>query len=345
VLVTNPFQPASGPRHNFSGSLGAATLAQSSALYPYPLLAGGGLNQSKAWADYNSLQVRVSHAFSSGYHLDVNYTWSKELDNTDTMEDNQGFNAGGTASNPDVKNLRNNRRIGFSDIPHRLAATFLADLPFGQGKALDTDNRVFRALLSGWQVGGTWIWQAGMPFAISGASNGAAYGHPDQNLGVALEVPEELQRWYDGNTTVTLPNGRKVKPNKNTYLKYYSGAFRGRVLQMPNGTYNYDQYWYGTVCSTLNDLRNEGRFNIDLSLRRSIRIREGWDLELAAEASNLLNSTQISSSYSGALGNTQTTVNAAQGLLPGMGQSETYGTRSLSTFDPREVILNLRLRF
>jgi hypothetical protein len=41
--------------------------------------------------------------------------------------------------------------------------------------------------------------------------------------------------------TVTLPNGRKVKPNKNTYLKYYSGAFRGRVLQMPNGTYNYDQ--------------------------------------------------------------------------------------------------------
>jgi len=144
---------------------------------------------------------------------------------------------------------------------------------------------------------------------------------------------------------VTLPNGRKVKPNKNTYLKYYSGAFRGRVLQMPNGTYNYDQYWYGTVCSTLNDLRNEGRFNIDLSLRRSIRIREGWDLELAAEASNLLNNTQLSGGYSGGLGNTQTTFDTSKGLQPGMGQSETYGTVGLSTFTPREVVLNLRLRF
>jgi len=346
-LVPNPFQPTSGPLHGFTGSLGAATLARSATLYPYPLLSTGGITTSRAWADYHSLQARLSHAFASGYHIDLNYTWSKELDNTDTMADNQGQNVGGTSTGGslDLLNYRNNRRLGFSDVPHRFTATFLADLPFGEGKALDMDNRVFRALLSGWQTGGTWIWQSGMPISISGASNGAVYPHPDRVLGEPLEVPESLQRWYDGNTTVTLPNGRKVKPSKNTYLKYYSGAFRGRVVTLPNGKYNYDQFWWGTASHNFTDIRTPGRFNIDLSLRRSIRIREGWDLELAAEATNLLNNRQLNGAYSGALGNTQTTIDASKGLQPGMGQSETFGTIGLSTFTPREVILNVKVRF
>ena len=39
--------------------------------------------------------MRVSRRYSNGFMLDVNYTWSKNIDNTDTVEDNQGFNIGG----------------------------------------------------------------------------------------------------------------------------------------------------------------------------------------------------------------------------------------------------------
>jgi len=349
VQVTNPFQPTDGsPLRTFTGIMAGATIPRVNTLYPYPLFGPTQRSMTVASADYNSLQLRLSHAFSKGYFLDVNYTWSKELDNTDNMADNQGQNAGFQSVGSgllDLKNWRNNRRIGLGDIPHRLAATFMADLPFGNGKAVDADNPVFRAIASGWQVGGTWVWQAGAPVAISGASTGAAYPHPDRVAGVPLEVPAELQHWYDGNTTVTLPNGRKVKPTKNTFLKYYAGAFSGRVVQTPNGSYQADQFWYGTVSNTLNDMRGPGRFNIDMSLRRSIRIREGWDLELAAEATNVLNNTQLSGMYSGALGNTQTTTSASSGLAPGMGSSETYGTIGLGTYDPREVILSLKVRF
>jgi hypothetical protein len=348
VLVTNPFQPTSGPLFGYTGTLGGATIAQSNTLFPYPLLNATQMSQSRAWANYNSLQFRLSHSFSKGYQLDVNYTWSKEIDNTDNMADNQGQNAGGQQVGSgalDLKNWRNNLRIGVGDVPHRLTTTFMADLPFGSGKAVDVDNPVFQAVAGGWQVGGSWIWQAGMPVVISGASTGAAFPHPDRVEGVPLEVPQEFQHWYDGNTTVTLPNGRKVKPTKNTFLKYYTGAFRGRVVQLPNGNYNSDQFWYGSVSNTLNDMRGPGRFNIDLSLRRSIKIREGIRLELAAETTNLLNNTQLSGVYSGALGNTQTTTNTASGLVPGMGQSDTFGTIGLGTFDPREVILSLKVHF
>ncbi|MFB3777755.1 MAG: TonB-dependent receptor domain-containing protein [Bryobacteraceae bacterium] len=345
VQVANPFQPASGPLLGFTGPLGGKTISQVATLYPYPLLYEMCIHTSHAKADYNSLQLRLSHAFSRGFHIDMNYTWSKELDDTDTMEDDQGFNSGGRATAPDLKNYANNRHIGFSDIPHRLSAVILYDLPFGEGQALDPQNRVVRAIAGGWQVGGTLIAQSGMPFAISGASTNAAYAHPDQIAGVPLEVPKELQRWYDGATTVTLPNGRQIKPSKNTFLKWYSGAFSGRTVTTPGGKVVPDVYWYGTVCNTLNGMRNDGRFNLDMSLRRNIRITERYNLELSAEAVNVLNHTQFSSSYSGALGDTNTVTNASNGLKPGMGTSATFGTKGNSTFDPREVILNLRFRF
>jgi hypothetical protein len=345
VQVPNPFQPASGPLLGFTGALGAATIAQVNTLYPYPLLAGAGLNQSKAWANYNSLQLRLSHAFAHGLHMDLNYTWSKEIDNTDTVEDNQGFNSGGTAGNLDVTNMRNNYRLGFNDIPQRFVATFLYDLPFGTGKPVELRNRFLRALVGQWQTGGAIIDQSGMPFNVNGDNSGAAYGHPDLVAGVPLEVPADLQHWYDGKTSVTLPDGRVITPSKNTFLKYYEGAFRGRVITGPNGTVAPDVYWWGTVANTLDGLRNPARFNVDISLRRTFNIREHVRLEFAADATNVLNHTELSGSYSGGLGSTNTVSNAARGLVPGMGTSDTYGTIGVAAFDPRQVTFNLKLRF
>jgi hypothetical protein len=327
VQVANPWQPATGSLLPFTGSLGSRTIPQWWTLSPYPLMTAAGTSSSIATSDYHSLQLRVNHAFANGFLLDAHYTWSKELDNTDTMEDNQGFNSGGTAGNLDITNWNNNRKVGFSDIPHRFVASFLYELPFGSGKALEPGNPVLRAIAGGWQTGGTLVAQQGMPVSISGASGNAAYAHPDLIAGVPLELPKELQRWYDGSTTVTLPNGRIITPGKNTFLKYYSGAFGGRVVTAPNGNAIQDVYWWGTAGPTFNELRNPGRFNIDLSLRRTFKVRERISLEFAADATNLLNNTQLNGTYTGGLGNTQTAVNAARGLKPGMGDSDTFGHR------------------
>src|SRR5215831_17772484 len=350
LQVTNPFQPSSGNLLAFTGELGGRTLTQQYLYYKYPLLGPLQTTLSKAWASYNSLQVRVSHAFSQGLHMDLNYTWSKEIDNTDNMEDNQGYNSGGTAAAPDFTNFNNNRRLGFSDIPHRLAGTFLYDLPFGRGKVLEIHNRALRAMVGDWQTGGSLIWQQGMPFSVNGANSGAALGRPDRVQGVPLEVPKELQHWYDGNTKVTLPDGRVIQPAKNTYLKYYEGAWSGRVLQVANGSYVPDVYWYGTAAQTFDEMRGPGRFNIDMSLRRNFKIRERWNLEFAANATNLLNNTQFQANYSGALGGTNVALTPASGLKPGMGANgNTFGVLTLagtgSVFDPRQVVMNLRLRF
>ena len=60
---------------------------------------------------------------------------------------------------------------------------------------------------------------------------------------------------------------------------------------------------------------------------------------------NVLNHTQFSGAYNGGLGGTTTTANAALGLVPGMGNSTTYGTRGMATYNPRQMMLRATLRF
>jgi hypothetical protein len=66
-----------------------------------------------------------------------------------------------------------------------------------------------------------------------------------------------------------------------------------------------------------------------------------------ANVTNALNHTQFrTGSYNMALGSIQVTDVPAQGLLAGQGQSAaTYGSHNLNTFDPRQMILEMRVRF
>jgi hypothetical protein len=324
-------------------------------MLPYPLLFGNSsrINDSRGYASYHSLQARLSHAFSNGFQLDANYTWSKELDYTTTaIEDGQGFNSGGTASAPDLLNLGNNKKYGFSDQPHRFVGVMLYESPFGAGKRFEIRNRIMRAVAGNWHTGAVVILQSGMPIAVSGASDGASVARPNRVPGQNLEVPKELQRWYDGATSVTLPCGRVVTPSKNTFLKYNSCAFAGQVVGLPNGNFQADQYWVGNSAQTIGDLRGPGRINVDMSLRRIFPIRESVSMEVSAEVANILNSTEYSGNYMGALGSTNVTTNAAKGLKPGMGSLDTFGTLPLTNangtslvFDPRQITMHVRIRF
>ena len=339
AMIANPYQPSTGTLRPFNGYLAAGTIQQQYTYVPYPILGSLFIDKSGMWAQYNSGIVHVSHSFAHGFMMDASYTFSKSITNTNSTVD------GGGQAAPDVKNLYNDLHLDSSDIKHRLTGVVLFDLPIGTGKLLDLRNRIANAVFNGWQTGSSITLQTGMPIFISGASDGALITHPDRVGGVPLEVPKELQKWYDGNTLVTLPNGRVVKPNKNTFLKYYSGAFTGRVVVLPNGKYGAQQNWVGTMNDTLEGMRGPGRFNLDMTLRRNISLREHLNLEISAQATNVLNHAEPLGNYSGALGSTIVSPSAAYGQTAGMGSSDTYGTISASTYSPREVVMNVRLRF
>jgi hypothetical protein len=345
VLVPNPYQTGS-TLLPFQGALAGRTIQQQVLRVPYPFLYGATLNGSRGYASYNSLQARVGHAFSSGLNLQLNYTWSKELDYTTTgIEDGQGVNSGGTFGTPDLLNNRLNRNYGLADVPHRFVAVIVYTSPFGKNGKYALGNSVGRVLLGDWNIGSVVSLQGGMPVVVSMASSGSLTARVDRIAGQPIQVPTALQHRYDGKTVVTLPCGKRVTPGKNQLLKYNSCAFSGRTVTTPNGSIVPDVYWVGNQGQTSGDMRGQARYNVDFSLRRSFPVYERLRIDLSAETSNLLNNAQFNGAYVGALGAPNLVNNPGSGLIPGLGASSTFGTLNLNSFDARQIQLHARLIF
>ncbi len=117
-----------------------------------------------SWGDssYNSLQVDLNHRFSHGLALRGVYTWSKALDDGDSLNQTTAGNAPGLVSNPydisadwgpatyDVRN------IGV------ISAVYL--LPIGRGKTFANDLQGFaNGAVSGWSVNSIFTAQSGFP--------------------------------------------------------------------------------------------------------------------------------------------------------------------------------------
>jgi trimeric autotransporter adhesin len=352
--VPNPLQPTSGGLLPFVGTIAQANIPMIDTYYPYLALLGDSVQRDQGLSDFNALKVRVRHSFSHGLLIDANYTWSKSLDTGYTeLQDLQGFSdnvgsgAGGANGVLDLLNWNNNRKLSYSDVPHRVVVTATYELPFGKGKKFAAGNSYASAILGGWRVAPVFTWQSGFPLSATGANTNALDGRPNRNPNEPLVLPSQYQKWYDGKTSITLPDGRIYTPCAQCFLKYNPDAFFGQVLTTANGGRQSDLYWVGNAAVDYGDMRGPGRNNLDFTLTRDFRVREKYSVSIMANVTNALNHTQFrTGSFNMALGGIQVTDSPAQGLVAGEGQSAaTYGSHSLNTFDPRQMILEMRVRF
>ncbi|MCI0721917.1 MAG: TonB-dependent receptor [Acidobacteria bacterium] len=347
-LVPNPFNP--GGTLPFQGALGQAVIPRQMRDSRYPLFFSNPLQVTPGFSDYHSMILQVNRRFAAGLQFNAHYTWSKSLDFTATEAHSNGHNdVSGSEYNfvRDVVNLRNNRKLSTTDVPHRLVYSVVYELPFGAGKRFAVENRVLRHIASGWRLGSVGVFQSGLPLVVGGGANGSLNITPDVVPGAPRELPEQLQGWYDGKTTITLPSGRNITPNANSFLKYNPDAFRGRVISNPGapGSFIEDRYWYGTAGLTYGGLRNPRRNNVNLSIARSFQATERFVVEFAADVFNFFNHTQFRS-YDNFLGGVVTQADpATKTPLGAVSGASSYGTHGLATFDPRQVEINLRVRF
>jgi hypothetical protein len=359
--IPNPFQPASGPLLPYgNAAIAGRTITRLNAALPYPLQ-GDNITLSEGNSDYHAMQLQINRQFASGLQINAHYTWSKQLGTTRyNAQTNQGYSDGGEINyfpfvRPDLRH--NNRKLTTNDAPHRFVASWVYDLPVGGGRLLwDTKNSVLNALIGGWRLGGSFNAQSGFVQPISGGTN-ALNNLPDRVEGVPLEVPKELQRWYDGNTTVTLPSGRKVKPCNGCFLKYNIDAFRGRVVIGPNGRAVADIFWYGSAAATYSEFRSNPNWNLNLALDKDFRFGERYSLTLSAQATNVLNHTQFKPGINASFGATvtqafvDTPANANDPILKTLkvgdlqDTANTFGTYRQNTYDGRQIELAVKFRF
>jgi Carboxypeptidase regulatory-like domain/TonB dependent receptor len=116
-------------------------------------------------SQYDAGSVSLTRRFSGGFAFTGAYTWSKTIDDS-TNELNT------SAVNPrrpqDAFNLRDERGLSALDIPHRMSASFVYDLPFFNRSG----NRFVKTALGGFQLSAIFQAQSGQPITpISGVDS------------------------------------------------------------------------------------------------------------------------------------------------------------------------------
>ncbi|HLH34659.1 MAG TPA: TonB-dependent receptor [Alloacidobacterium sp.] len=352
VQVPNPLPALIGKA---TGDIGNVTISAMEAQENYLPFLGQTDFRSAGSSNYNSMEIRVQHAYNHGVLLMANYTWSKAMGLTggtwsQSMMESQAGGSVPPYGGVDYLNQHNNYSLLGFDTPNRFVAAVSYLLPIGEGMALDPGNKIANAIIGQWQVSSAVTLQSGNPW---GPSCGTLNGRCNVVAGEPVQVPKHLQHWYDGSTSVTLPDGRTITPPEGTFLKWNPDRWTQPVVQFPNGTYGPD-YLYttnGSSAMTQGDLRIPAFENVNLSVVRKFNFGERVNLELHADATNAFNHTNFLASE---INNGVSPVVSLAGTTPGtaIGQNANTGFGTLSTsgwagsfLEPRQLTLSLQLNF
>jgi hypothetical protein len=226
-------------------------------------------------SDYNGLQVTLRKQFGYGVQFDLNYTWSKSLDTGSAATSVSAPCGSGSGCGTVVNGLLGDalvnsfqlnqiRAVSDFDTTHQINADWVAELPFGKGKAfLGSPNRVLDAFIGGWQLTGLARWTSGFPVSVS---NGESWPTDWWNSGVAQELakPQTCTCFEPGGAVNLFSNPTAALLDFTHYLPGESG--------------------------TRNPLRGQGFASLDMGLTKRWRLPlEGHSLQFRWEVFNVPN--------------------------------------------------------
>jgi hypothetical protein len=252
---------------------------------------------------YNALLAKVEKRFNGGGSILVSYVWSKMISD---VESSNGFLESGTEGIwQDNTNPRGERSVSDFNVPQRLVASYVLDLPFGKGqRLLGNASGLVNEVVGGWSVNGIVTLQSGFPLSFT--ANQGETQLPSFNFGTIRPM-----RTPACSFGVSGSDSHKV----------LSGAwFNTNCVTQPGA------YQLGNESRVDSQISSAGVANWDLATSKKFAITEKINFEFRAEFFNLFNRVQF------AAPSTQT-------------DSPTLGTISSQYNQPRLMQFAGRIRF
>ncbi|OFW43446.1 MAG: hypothetical protein A3J28_10360 [Acidobacteria bacterium RIFCSPLOWO2_12_FULL_60_22] len=206
--------------------------------------------ESNSIAYYDAVQVGVNKRLSRGLSVRAAYTFGKNIDTggdfTNTGSGLEVPPENGTSVCERCDRVADLKSWSSFDTPQVLALTFLYDLP-----SFTTRNGWMPALVKGWQISGTTIFQSGIPYHLHTGSDGPGIGNVDGNtsdrpnilnpslLGKSIDNPDTApsilrREYFDTN----IPVGGRGNIGYNVLRKDGTNNWNfavGRTFRLPGG--------------------------------------------------------------------------------------------------------------
>jgi hypothetical protein len=220
--------------------------------------------------------MTLRHRMSHGVQFDFNYTYSKSIDLASDAERIAPASSISSLNNIIINswNPQQERGVSSYDATHQLNANWIAELPFGRGRAIGSGaGSPLNALIGGWQLSGLFRWTSGFPVNVdNGYSN----------------FPTNFEQEGNANLVGHVKTGA-----------YYltSGPDAGNVNIFANGPAAINSFApaYAGQSGQRNVIRGDGFFGIDLGLakRWAMPWSEKQSLQFRWEVFNVTNSVRF----------------------------------------------------
>jgi hypothetical protein len=251
-----------------------------------PQFSSATFYENQGYSNYHSFQAQVTLRPTHGVYFQTTYTWSKNLGNS-----------GGLA--PDPRNLRSGYILLGTDRPHNWVTYGTFDLPFGPGRLLGSSSRgALAKTIGGWQIGWITTVQSGAPLALS--ANCGLYGNctPDVVNG-GIDPKSASVSWPANAATGSLFANRYTftrdpQCNDPRYVAQVTGysnlCTMQAVVDKTNGNIVLQNPLPGKMGTMgFNTFRNLTRWNVDMSLSKSVNITESKSFRVRADITNIFN--------------------------------------------------------
>ena len=227
---------------------------------PTPSLANTWTWFSRGDSSYHAVQADLTRRISRGLSVRGVYTWSKTLDDGDSLNQTTAGNAPGLVSNP--FNLAADKGLATFDVRNVGVVNAIYALPFGRGQAYASDLGGWKnGLVGGWSVASIVTAESGFPFTPQLSYN------PSNNGDTRNPVRPFLNPDFKGSVVLGKP-GQWFNPAAFIAPPSASGFF---------GNVGRDTYV------------GPGLATWDFSVLKDTAIRERLSVQFRAEIFNILN--------------------------------------------------------
>jgi Carboxypeptidase regulatory-like domain len=243
---------------------------------------GARVDGNVGFAIYHSGQFTLSHRFKKGLYFQSAYTWSKEIDNvsgsqsTDELNSTQAGQNGANLYNFGNLNPALNRSIGDFDRRHRVVFSYVYDLPVPKHGIWGTQA------FQGWSISGINTYQSGLPFSVTDAGGGRAFGG-GTSTGI-FNCSSIAAAYAPGSVQSQIANGTGYL-NPACFLPTPAVPFSLPNTSSPS--LNVPVTGFGNV--PRNAFRGPFQQNWDVALAKHIRLYERHSLDFRVDAFNVLN--------------------------------------------------------